>query len=172
MPVKSSRLLRLCRVLPLCSALLWVSACDQQRIEKLEEGVSTEADVRRQFGEPTQITEKADGSKVLEYPRQPEGASNYVIVIGADGKMSSLRQLLTPNNFAQVQAGMSQDEVRRMLGKPAKTLKYAMKPDEDVWEWRFREGQKRMVFEATFDRDARVLKTATHEDVRDTHTGG
>ncbi len=150
------------------SAAALLAGCDQQRIEKLEEGVATEADVRKQFGEPTQVTEKADGSKVLDYPRQPEGSTNYVITIGTDGKMSSLRQLLTPINFAKVQAGMDQAEVRRTLGKPAKTQRYSMKPDEEVWEWRFMDGQQKKVFNVTFDRDARVLHSAISDDPRET----
>ena len=152
----------------LLAAAAALAACDQQRIEKLEEGVATEADVRRQFGEPVQITEKADGSKVFDYPRQPEGSTNYVITIGADGKMSSLRQLLTPINFAKVQPGMDQSEVRRTLGKPAKTQRFAMKPDEDVWEWRFLDGQQKKVFSVTFDREAKVLSSATTDDPRET----
>ena len=149
-----------------------LSACDQQRIEKLEEGLSTEADVRRQFGEPVQITEKADGARVLDYPRQPEGSTNYVITIGADGKMSSLRQLLTPTNFAKVQAGMDQIEVRRTLGRPAKTQRFALKPDEEVWDWRFLDGQQKKVFSVTFDRENKVMGTATTDDPRDTLAGG
>ena len=157
---------------PLMIALLaaagLLTACDQERVAKLEEGVATETDVRKQFGEPTQIVEHADGSKLLEYPRQPEGWTNYAIEIGADGKMSSLRQLLTPINFAKVQAGMDQAEVRRTLGKPAKTQRYSMKPDEEVWEWRFMDGQQKKVFNVTFDRDARVLHSAISDDPRET----
>ena len=52
----------------LLSAALLV-ACDAKRIEKLEEGVATEADVRQQFGDPVTITEKAYGSKLMAYPR-------------------------------------------------------------------------------------------------------
>lgn len=161
-------------VMFLLPALLLIG-CDQRRIDKLEEGVATETDVRQQFGEPTMVTEKADGSKWLEYPRQPEGSTNYLIVIGSDGKMVSLRQLLTPENFAKVQPGMGQIEVRRLLGKPAKEQRFAMKPDEEVWDWRFidrRVGEVRKVFSVTFDREHRVLTTATTEDSRDTHTGG
>ena len=40
--------------------------CDAQRIAKLEEGVSSEADVRRQFGEPATVTLRADGSTNLD----------------------------------------------------------------------------------------------------------
>ena len=161
------------RTLPLIllSAALLV-ACDAQRIEKLEEGVATEADVRRQFGDPMTVTEKADGSKVMEYPRQPEGSTNYLITIGADGKMSALRQLLSPANFAKVQPGLSQDEVRRMLGKPAKTQRFALKPDEEIWDWRFLDGSTRKVFSVTFGADARVMSSAVGDDTRDTQPGG
>jgi hypothetical protein len=58
-----------------------VAGCDPQRVEKLEEGVSTEVEVRKQFGDPVTITE-ADGSRTIDYPRQPEGWTNYVIKIG------------------------------------------------------------------------------------------
>ena len=154
----------------LLTALL--SACDQQRIEKLEEGLSTEADVRKLFGEPVQITERADGARVLEYPRQPEGSTNYLITIGADGKMSALRQLLTPANFAKVQPGMDQSELRRTLGRPAKTQSFAMKPDEEVWDWRFLDGQQKKVFSVTLDRERKVLSSATMDDPREALAGG
>jgi len=154
----------------LITALL--AACDAQRIEKLEEGVATEADVRKQFGEPALVVEKADGSRVLEYPRQPEGWTNYTIVIGADGKMSSLRQLLTPANFAQVAPGMPQAQVRSMLGKPARQRRYAMKPEEEVWQWRFVDGNQKKVFAVTFDRERRVLATETSEEHPEDAAGG
>ena len=155
----------------LLSAALLV-ACDARRIEKLEEGVATEADVRQQFGDPVTIIEGADGSKIMEYPRQPEGSSNYLITIGADGKMSALRQLLTPANFAKVQPGLAKDEVRRMLGKPAKTQRFALKPDEEIWDWRFIDSGVPKVFTVTFGGDARVMSTAVGNDPRETHTGG
>ena len=147
-------------------------ACDAQRIEKLEEGLSTEADVRKQFGDPVTVTEKVDGSKVMEYPRQLEGDTNYLITIGADGKMSSLRQLLTPANFAKVRTGLSQNEVRALLGTPAKKNQFALKPDEEIWDWRFRDGQSRKVFSVTFGPDKAVLRSAIGDDPRDAYSPG
>ncbi|MBI5257164.1 MAG: outer membrane protein assembly factor BamE [Burkholderiales bacterium] len=152
------------------SALL--AACDQQRIEKLQPGVSVEADVRQQFGEPLQITEKADGSKILEYPRQPEGSTNYFITLGPDGKLQSIRQTLTAENFAKVEPGMAQDEVRRLLGRPAKVQRFAGKPDEEVWDWRYLDGQQKKVFSVTFDGQHRVRSSAHGDDQRETLKGG
>lgn len=146
------------------------TACDPQRIEKLEEGVATEADVRKQFGEPTQVTEKADGSKVLDYPRQPEGSTNYVITIGTDGKMSSLRQLLTADNFARVQPGLGQQEVRNILGRPAKQQRFDLKKEE-VWDWRFKNGQESKIFSVTFNTAGQVTTTGVGDDPRETMSG-
>jgi outer membrane protein assembly factor BamE (lipoprotein component of BamABCDE complex) len=157
-------------VLGLAAALL-AAGCDEQRAAKLEEGVSTEADVRRQFGEPVDIYEHADGSRTHDYPRRPEGQSNYHITIGADGKMSSLRQLLNPANFAKIQPGQSGDEVRKILGRPGRVTPFALKREE-VWDWRWRDGQTNKVFSVTFDAQGRVIASANIDDPRDTQIGG
>jgi hypothetical protein len=146
--------------------------CDEQRAAKLEEGVSTEAEVRRQFGEPVQITERADGSKLLAYPRQPEGWTNYEAEIGADGKLSALRQLLTEANFAQVQAGMPQAAVAKLLGRHARELRYATQPGQVVWRWHVQRGQDKKVFDVVFGADGRVLSAALGDDERQTMPGG
>jgi outer membrane protein assembly factor BamE (lipoprotein component of BamABCDE complex) len=155
-------------VLVACTAL---TACDPQRIEKLEEGVATEADVRKQFGDPVTVTVEADGTRTMDYPRQPEGWTNYVIKIGPDGKMSSLRQLLNPDNFAKVKPGLSQQEVRNMLGRPAKTMPFALK-QEEVWDWRFKQhGQESKMFSVTFDAAGKVVSAAVADDPRETMSG-
>ena len=150
--------------------LLTLAACDPQRIEKLEEGVATEADVRKQFGNPFAVSTEPDGSKVLEYPRQPEGWTNYLITIGPDGKMSSLRQLLTPASFAKVTPGTDKLAVMKLLGKTAKTQFYALK-GEEVWDWRFNDGTISKLFSVTFDGQGRVVSTGTRDDPKETDAG-
>lgn len=153
------------------TVLAALTACDPQRIEKLEEGVATEVDVRKQFGDPVTVTVEADGSRTLDYPRQPEGWTNYVIKIGPDGKMSSLRQLLNPDNFAKVKPGLGKQEVRNILGRPAKTMPFALK-QEEVWDWRFKQhGQESKMFSVTFDAAGKVVGTAIADDPRETMSG-
>ena len=149
-----------------------LSACDPQRVDKLEEGLATEADVRKQFGEPAHTTEHADGSKLLAYPRQPEGWTNYEMEIGADGKLNALRQLLTPANFAKVQPGLGQADVRRLLGRHARELRYATQPGQTVWRWHVMQGQDKKVFDVVFGADGRVLSAALADDERQTQPGG
>jgi len=140
-----------------------LAGCDPQRIRELEEGVSTEADVRQRFGEPEKIWDGPEGSRTFEYSRQPEGSTNYMISIGADGRMSALRQVLTPQNFARVQPGMMMEEVRRMLGRPAKVTPYALQ-QQTHYDWRYQDGPNLSdgrIFTVVFDTDLRVVRTGS-----------
>jgi outer membrane protein assembly factor BamE (lipoprotein component of BamABCDE complex) len=141
-------------------------ACDPQNISELEEGVSTEADVRERFGAPEAVWEGEDGAQVYEYNRQPAGHTNYMITIGPDGKMASLRQVLNPRTFAQVTPGMPMETVRRMLGKPMKITSYALKR-ETHYDWRYFESPgvgESKVFTVVFDADLRVISTMSAPD--------
>jgi outer membrane protein assembly factor BamE (lipoprotein component of BamABCDE complex) len=163
----------------LLSALLGLVACDAQRIKDLEEGVATEADVRARFGEPEKIWSAADlagnpfpgaaaqpGARTLEYNRQPEGQVNYMITIGPDGKMSALRQVLTPQNLALVLPGMPMEQVRKMLGKPMKITPMALQR-ETHYEWRYSDGPNApRIFRIEFDADLKVLRTGSTPDPR------
>lgn len=155
--------------LAVAAALIALAGCDQQRIDQLEEGVATEADVRRQFGEPQASYAEADGGTTFEYSRQPEGQVAWMITIGPDGKMSALRQVLRPSEFAKVVPGMDAAQVRRLLGRPATTARYELRPDEQHWQWRWLDGQAPRVFTVTFDRAGKVVSTATGEDPRETY---
>lgn len=146
------------------AALLQLAGCDPQRISELEEGVATEADVRARFGEPEKIWDGPGGARILEYNRQPAGQKNYMITVGADGRMSALRQVLNPANFERIQPGMMMEEVRRMLGKPAKAITYSLK-NETAWDWRYLQPPNTpMVFTVWFNPDYRVLRTSMTPD--------
>nr|WP_204733620.1 outer membrane protein assembly factor BamE [Hydrogenophaga laconesensis] len=143
-----------------------LSACDPQNISELEEGVSTEADVRERFGAPEAVWDGEDGAQIYEYNRQPAGHTNYMITIGPDGKMAALRQVLNPRTFAQVQAGMPMETVRRMLGKPMKITTYPLKR-ETHYDWRYFESPgvgESKVFTVVFDSDLRVISTMSTRD--------
>jgi outer membrane protein assembly factor BamE (lipoprotein component of BamABCDE complex) len=148
-----------------------IGGCDRQKIAELEEGVATEADVRQRFGEPAAVYPEPDGGRTFEYPRQPEGQTNYMITIGSDGRMSALRQVLKPADFAKVAAGLDKREVRRLLGRPAATQLFGLKRQE-VWDWRYADGQEARLFSVTFDADGRVVSTASTLDLRGVVPGG
>jgi hypothetical protein len=144
--------------------MFWLFGCDPRHISELEEGVATEADVRARFGQPENVWDAPGGGRVFEYNRQPEGQKNYMITIGGDGKMSALRQVLTPENFAKVKPGMPIEEVRKMLGKPAKRTPYALK-NQTEWEWRWLQPPNSpMVFTVTVDEFQYVVSAGSSAD--------
>ncbi|MFT5933760.1 MAG: outer membrane protein assembly factor BamE (lipoprotein component of BamABCDE complex) [Hydrogenophaga sp.] len=152
-------------VLALLAGLL-LAACDPQAISELEEGVSTEADVRERFGAPEAVWDGADGAQIYEYNRQPAGHTNYMITIGADGKMSALRQVLTPQNFARIEPGMAMEDVRRLLGKPMKVTTYELKR-QTHYDWRYQDGPNTSdskIFTVVFNSDFRAVSTGSVSD--------
>ena len=153
-------------------AALALVACDQQRINELEEGLSTEADVRDRFGTPDYVWDEGGGAHTLEYNRQPAGERNYMITIGPDGKMSALRQVLTPENFARITPGMALDEVRRRLGRPAKVTPYALS-GETHYDWRFLEPPSERKLFTVISTDGRtVARTMVGPDMDAPEHGG
>ncbi len=154
-----------------------LTGCDSQRIAELEEGVSTESDVRARFGEPEKIWSAADmaevpqsgaaaapGARTFEYNRQPAGNANYMITIGADGKMTALRQVLNPQNFAKITPGLRMEQVRKMLGKPMKVTPYALK-QETHYDWRYlNPPNSPWIFTVVFDADLKVLRTTSVDE--------
>ena len=169
----------------LLSLFLGLAGCDQQRIIELEEGVSSEADVRARFGEPEKIWDASDmasiplpgvaaapGARTLEYNRQPAGQVNYMITIGPDGKMSALRQVLTPQNFVKVLPGMPMEQVRKILGKPMKVTPYALKR-ETHYDWRYLSPpQTQKIFTVVFDADLRVASSYSSDEESFSPSGG
>lgn len=152
-------------LMALAGGLLVLAGCDQQRLGELQEGVSTEADVRARLGEPTRVWPEEAGARTLEYTRQPEGHANYMITVGADGTLVQLQQVLVPANFARVQPGVDMLAVRRLLGQPARKVTYELTHETD-WDWKWLDGPARaMVFTATFGPDGRVRRSGSREDV-------
>ncbi len=145
----------------LACALL--AACDVQRTQHMEAGVSTEADVRAQFGEPAAVYDEEDGGRTLEYPHQPQGQVNYMITIGAQGKLVAIRQVLNPDRFASITPGLDKSQVRRLIGRPARAEIFELK-NEEVWDWRWLDGTQSKVFSITFDADGKVQSTAVSDE--------
>ena len=57
----------------------------------------------------------------------------------------------------KVRAGMSRDEVRRLLGAPGEITTFDAR-SEEVWSWRYQE-QNAMFFNVLFDRAAGTVRT-------------
>jgi outer membrane protein assembly factor BamE (lipoprotein component of BamABCDE complex) len=140
---------------------------DALLLRGLKPGVTTEAQIRDQMGKPETERTFADGSKRFEYPRGPQGVTTYMVDIDPNGKLRSVIQVLTAATFARIRPGMSQDEVRQLLGKPGDVAVYPLKP-ETVWSWRWEEGPPtgEAFFNVHFDQSGHVYTTSRSDVIR------
>lgn len=104
----------------------------------LQPGLSTRADLDRTMGPPAMAWPEAGGGQRLAYPTGPMGFQTWMAQVDAGGRLVVIENVLDMRHFAQVQRGMSQDEVLRLLGPsyPGWTI-YFKARDELVWEWRY-----------------------------------
>ena len=78
-----------------------------------------------------------DGSMQLAYPRGPEGIHTFMVKLGPDGRLQSIKNVLDEADFAQIRPGMTQAQVLRLLGPPDYSrTSYFRARDELVWDWR------------------------------------
>lgn len=140
---------------------------DALLLKGLTPGVTTEAQIRDQMGRPETERTLPDGSKRFDYPRGPQGTTTYRVDIDAHGKLIAVTQLLTAENFAKVRIGMSQDDVRVLLGKPGEVAVYPLKP-ETVWSWKWQEGGPSgdAFFNAHFDASGHVYTTSRSDIIK------
>lgn len=140
---------------------VFLSGCDADQLSRLRPGRTTADEIRQIMGRPDLEWREPDGSRVWEYPRTPEGVVNYMVVIGPDNVLREVQQVLTGENFSKIVPGMTQDEVRRLLGRPAHQRSFAL-TKETVWDWKTKsEISMQWFFNVHFNADGLVSKTST-----------
>ncbi|MFL9865878.1 outer membrane protein assembly factor BamE [Paraburkholderia fungorum] len=140
---------------------------DALLLKNMTPGITTEGQVRDQMGKPETERTFTDGSRRFEYPRGPQGLNTYMVDIDRDGKLQAITQVLTADNFAKIRVGMTEDEVRRLLGKPGQVAVFPLKP-ETVWSWKWREGgvTEEGIFNVHFDQYQKVYTTSRSDVIR------
>src|SRR5438477_13028407 len=87
--------------------------------------------VQAKLGAPETVRKNADGSEVWEYPGGPLGRVTYMVTLGSDHAVREVRQVLNDEYFSRLRAGMSRDEVRRLVGSP-RDVGVSSRSDEEV----------------------------------------
>ena len=119
-----------------CGVCLALAACASYDGAELRPGASGD-EIRSAMGEPGTIWGEADGGATWEYARGPQGLHTYMARLGSDGRLRAIRQVLNIETFATIRPGTTRrEEVRRLLGPPARELYFALK-DEQVWDYRY-----------------------------------
>lgn len=148
------------RVLLVFSALL-VAACAGYSGSNLKPGVSTLPEVLASMGEPAMVWKNADGSEQLAYPRGPAGTQTFMAYVGPDGKLQRIEKVLDTAHFARVQAGMTKDEVLRILGPSgSRWTQYYPMSNQLAWSWLFcNSWNVQEFFDVMFDATTGIVRT-------------
>lgn len=136
-------------------------ACDSVVLQDIKPGVTTAVELRAKMGNPGFEFRNEDGSVTWEYSRQPSGVHCYMITLGPDQIVRSLDQVLTEANYAKAREGMTRDQIRRLLGRPASSVVFD-NLREEVWEWHI-EGtphNEETYLNVFFDTSSGLLKKA------------
>ena len=118
--------------------LTWLlAACASYNGAGLRPGEARLEDVIGLMGKPAMRWQDPDGSIQLAYPRGPEGIHTFMVTIGTDGRLRSIKNVLDETDLARIRPGMTQAQVLRILGPPnySRTA-YFKARNELVWDWR------------------------------------
>src|SRR5262245_15543850 len=144
------------RPLPSLALLALAASLAGCAISPVKNGMD-EMQVQARMGKPETVRKNSDGSEVWEYPFGPLGRQTYMVTLGPDHAVKEVRQVLSEEYFAQVKAGMSREDVRRLLGRPGDVSVFSAR-DEEVWSWRYLQ-QNAMYFNVMFDRTSGTVRT-------------
>ena len=136
-------------------------ACDIIVLPEIKPGITTGVEVRAKMGNPGFEFRNEDGTVTWEYTRQPAGVHCYMITLGADQVVRKLEQVLNESNYPKAREGMTRDQIRRLLGKPANKMVFD-NLREEVWEWHI-EGtphNEETYLNVFFDTSSGLLKKA------------
>ncbi len=75
--------------------------------------------VVKAMGQPKARHSLPAGATRLVYPRGPAGQGTTMVDLGADGRVTSVRQVLGEKQFAALPIGMAEEELLREIGPPS-----------------------------------------------------
>ena len=138
-----------------------LAACAGYSGNGLIAGRSGADDVVGVMGAPRMQWTDADGARRFAYPRGPMGVHTFMVLIGPDGKLRRIENVLTPQTFSDIQAGMSKEQVLRALGPPEPSwTAYFKARDELVWEWRYCDPWGQLArFDVLFDGSSELVRS-------------
>jgi hypothetical protein len=146
-------LLALPRARALCGvvAATLVGACATAYAPTSIRAGDSRAVVIARMGEPVATYATDGGGQRLEYSHMPAGLRTWMIDLDAAGQVVRWQQVLDEQHFATIGPGLTQAEVRRLIGPPSEHGHYWRPIEAHTWRYRFETIQRCIVFELSFD---------------------
>ncbi len=152
------------------SLLALLAGCASYSGRGLKPGIATETEVREVMGEPA-ATWKTPGGYVWAYPRGPLGVQTFLVRFDANGRLELIEQVLDDAHFAQIKAGMTQDDVLHLIGPSVQIKVTYPRTDDTSWDYRYRDiWEQSALFSVIFDHLGLVKGIFKQREVGNGHT--
>jgi hypothetical protein len=123
--IKNMPVLMLCLLLSACSGYAPSDALIGMNRDQLGARMG-QPDIERQYSDAVR----------LEFPSGPFGTHTWFVYLDASGRVSRAEQALNEKNFILINPGMSQDDVRKTLGRPSE-VQFLGRSRGVVWNYRY-----------------------------------
>lgn len=114
--------------------LALLPACSSFSPSEVLIGLSRDEVVAR-MGQPD-MERQVDAGTRLEFPRGPYGKHTWFVYFDVVGRATRAEQVLIEQNFTRVNPGMTQEDLRQLLGRPNEVQGLARARGE-VWSYRY-----------------------------------
>ncbi len=106
----------------------------------LQPGTATTDQVQQVMGKTALEFDNPGGGRDLIFPRGPLGTQTFIAHMDASGRLVNIEQVLNEEHFYRIQAGMTRDEVLRMIGPPGETTNFGPRTGNVAYTYRFMDG--------------------------------
>ncbi|HEX5125522.1 MAG TPA: hypothetical protein VFW00_02160 [Rhodocyclaceae bacterium] len=124
------------RAIPMLVFLMLTACSSLSPTGKLKPDVSNEQDVVALLGQPAHTWQNPNGSRTLDYTRQPNGTKSRFITLYANGKVEKIEDALDDERRNSVTPGMTPQDVIRILGEPG-VKEHVPLTASEMWTWYF-----------------------------------
>lgn len=151
------------RLLALAGILAALAGCASDPQRNIAPGMSA-AEVGSRFGKPVEVGRLPTGEEYWDYSRQPFGYTISRVTFAPDGRVRDVRNLLTEENFKNLHAGMTPQEVVAVVGPSAPSEQRVYAGGTKSWTYRYYDYGVTKLLQVIFDANDRVAHHYTEWD--------
>jgi hypothetical protein len=146
-----------------------LAGCASYSGRGLKPGTATETEVREVMGAPAATWETPGGS-VWAYPRGPLGLETFLVRFDESGKLLLIEQVLNDDRFAQINLGMTQEDVLHIIGPSVQIKVTYPRTGDTSWDYRYRDTwSQTALFSVIFDQAGLVKGSFKQREVGNGH---
>jgi hypothetical protein len=144
--------------------VLMVGACAVDRLPALVSPGTSATDVEARMGKPIAQGVLPNGDTYWDYTLQPMGYHNYRVIFAPDERVRAVQDLLTNQNIARIEPGMSRAQVLDIVGPSRELEKYGN--GTTSLSWRYQDYGVIKLLHVIFDPTDRVQWSYSEWDPR------